>query len=346
VTAEGLPLGGPGTEGNRRDSPAPRCPLTPRRQDRPALGAPRLVADSTGCAGAPRALAAAQRCRCGTVVPPTVGRGQEVGDAPARHELPLLGERPGRRHGETAPSRGASRVRPSRGKTAAGKGQELPVRLWVVEATPLATAKAPRLAAAQPTEQDTRAALDQPWQRRCFAGEAEAHQAATLCLRELALRDQVLTYTVASAGVPDKQATRGRPPTHAPRPQRQVWRVTWPGREASQVLTAQARRERRCGLATTVLDGPPRSDAERWRASKGQPAAARRGTWAKHPAVLAPSFVETPTRLAAVGGGDVSALLGSTLVERHVRKALAARGETLPDRPALSQRPTAAPCSS
>jgi hypothetical protein len=283
VTAEGLPLGGPGTEGNRRDSPAPRCPLTPRRQDRPALGAPRLVADSTGCAGAPRALAAAQRCRCGTWVPPTVGLRQEVGDAPARHELPLLGERPGRRHGETAPSRGASRVRPSRGKTAAGKGQELPVRLWVVEATPLATAKAPRLAAAPPPAQAPRAALDQPGQRRWFAGEAEAPHAATLCRRE---------------------------------------------------------------LATHGLDGPPRSDAERWRASKGQPAAARRGTWAKHPAVLAPSFVETPTRLAAVGGGDVSALLGSTLVERHVRKALAARGETLPDRPALSQRPTAAPCSS
>jgi hypothetical protein len=35
------------------------------------------------------------------------------------------------------------------------------------------------------------------------------------------------------------------------------------------------------------------------------------------------------------------ALLGYTLIERQVRKGLAARGETLPDRPAPSQRPTA-----
>jgi hypothetical protein len=154
------------------------------------------------------------------------------------------------------------------------------VRLWVVAATPLATAKAPRLAAAPPPAQAPRAALDQPGQRRWFAGEAEAPHAATLCRRE---------------------------------------------------------------LATHGLDGPPRSDAERWRASKGQPAAARRCMWAKHPAVLAPSFVETPTRMAAVGGGDVSALLGSTRVERHVRNAPAARGETLPERPAPHPRPPARP---
>jgi hypothetical protein len=35
------------------------------------------------------------------------------------------------------------------------------------------------------------------------------------------------------------------------------------------------------------------------------------------------------------------ALLGYTLIERQVRKGLAARGETLPDRPAPSRRPTA-----
>jgi hypothetical protein len=35
------------------------------------------------------------------------------------------------------------------------------------------------------------------------------------------------------------------------------------------------------------------------------------------------------------------ALLVYSLVERHVRTSLAARGDTLPDRPAPSQRPTA-----
>jgi hypothetical protein len=57
-----------------------------------------------------------------------------------------------------------------------------------VESTPLAKAKAPRLAAAQHTAQDPLAALDQQWQRRWFVCAADAHQAAILCLRELALR--------------------------------------------------------------------------------------------------------------------------------------------------------------
>jgi hypothetical protein len=83
------------------------------------------------------------------------------------------------------------------------------------------------------------------------------------------------------------------------------------------------------------------TDAELLRAYKGQPAAELRCTWAKTPAALAPIFLETPTRMAALGCGYVIALLVDTLVERRVRNALAACGETLPDRPAPSQRPTA-----
>jgi hypothetical protein len=215
------------------------------------------------------------------------------------------------------------------------------VRRLVVESTQLAKAKAAPLAAAQQTAQDTLAALYQPRQRRWFACEAEAPQAASLGRRELALRDQVLTDTVAAAGGPDTQATRGRSPQHAPRPQRQVWRVTRQGRAASQGLTAQARRERRFGLATNGLDVQPRSDAALARADQEQPAAESRCKWAKSPAALAPLFLETPTRMAAWGGVHVLALLGYPLVERHVRKALVERGDPLPDRPAPSPCPTA-----
>jgi hypothetical protein len=217
------------------------------------------------------------------------------------------------------------------------------VRVLVVEATQLAKATAPRRAAAQQTAQATRAALYPQWQRRWFAWEAEAHQAAPLCRRELAVRSQGLTSTVVSAWGPATPARRGRPPTHAPRSQRQGWRVPWQGREASQGLTAQARRERRVGLATTVLDVPPRADAERVRADKGQPAAERRGKGAKKPAALAPLFWETPTRMAALGWGYLRALLVDPLVERHGRTALGERGAPLPERPAPSPRPTARP---
>src|SRR5262249_22746876 len=63
--------------------------------------------------------------------------------------------------------------------------------------------------------------------------------------------------------------------------------------------------------------------------------------WAKHPAAMAPIFLETPARMAALGCVYLIALLVDTLVERQVRTALVERGETLPDRPAPSQRPTA-----
>lgn len=77
------------------------------------------------------------------------------------------------------------------------------------------------------------------------------------------------------------------------------------------------------------------------RAYKGQPAVELSFKWAQNPAAIAPIFLETPTRLAALGCVYLFALLVYTLAERQVRKALMERGETLPDRPAPSQRPTA-----
>ena len=56
---------------------------------------------------------------------------------------------------------------------------------------------------------------------------------------------------------------------------------------------------------------------------------------------MAPIFLETPTRMAALGCVDMIALLVYTLVERHERKSRAERRQTLPDRPAPCQRPTA-----
>jgi hypothetical protein len=185
------------------------------------------------------------------------------------------------------------------------------------------------------------AELHQPWQRRPFACEADAQQAATLCLRELRLPSQHLTSTVNAEWGPAKRAPRGRPPKAAPRPQQQVWRVTWQPQEAIDAMSRRAQRERRCVLATHVLEAQQLSDAELLRADNGQPAEELRCKWAKHPAAIAPIFLETPSRTAALGCVDVLALLVYTRVERHVRNGLAEQGETRPDRPAPSQRPTA-----
>jgi transposase len=111
--------------------------------------------------------------------------------------------------------------------------------------------------------------LQQQWQRRTFACEADAQQAATLCLRELHLPSHHLTYTVSTEWLPTKRATRGRPPKDVPRPQCQVWRIMGQVQEATDALSRRAQRERRFVLVTHVLEAQQLSDIELLRAYKG-----------------------------------------------------------------------------
>jgi transposase len=140
--------------------------------------------------------------------------------------------------------------------------------------------------------------------------------------------------------VPVKRATRGRPPKGAPHPERQVWRVGWQVQEATEAIATQAQRERRFVLATNVLDAHQRTDADLLRAYQGQPVVELSLKWAKNPAAIAPIFLETPTRIAVLGCVYWIALLIYTLVERQVRKRLAERGETLPNRLVRLKPPT------
>ena len=233
VTAEGVPVWGHITDGHQRDSTEHRFHITQLRQHLPDLGAPLLVADSKFFAGETMTLAAAHRFRFVTLVPQTVGLRQALVEAPELSELPLLWEQPGRRQGERAQDRGAAGVRPYRGKTGAGEGQESSRRWLVVESTQLAKAKAPRWAAAQQAARVMLAALQQPWQRRTCACEAAAPQAATLGRRERRWHQPPLPSTVSAEGVTAKRTTRGRPPPDALPPPPQVWRVMWQGPEAS-----------------------------------------------------------------------------------------------------------------
>jgi hypothetical protein len=289
VTAEGGPVWGPLPEGHPSDRTEPRFPSTQRRQHLPDLGAPRLVADRQGFAG--ETMAVAHRCRLVPLVPPTVSLRQELVDSPARQALPLVWEQPGRPHGEREQYRGASVVWPSRWQPATGAVEAWPWRWLVVEATPLAKAKASRLTAAQQAEQARLATLHQPWPRRPWACEAAAQQAAAVGRRARRLHHHHLPSTVSPEWVPTKRPTRGRPPKEVPRPQRQAWRVTWQVPAAAEAISQRAPRERRLVLATTVLEVQQLSATELRRADKGPPAAERRFTWAKNPAAIAPIFL-------------------------------------------------------
>jgi hypothetical protein len=271
---------------------------------------------------------------------------QAVVDRPALRTLPVLWTPSGRRPGEPEHDRGAAVGRAYRWQTAAGARPEVALRVLGVASTPLAKPTAPRWAAAHQAAPPPRVARQPPGPRRTCAWEAAAHQAARWGGRALALPRPHLPVTRAPAGIAARRTTRGRPPTGAPRPQRQVWRGTWPGPEAPDAINRRAQRARRWVRATTGLAAPPRADADLRRADPGPPAGALSCPWAKTPAALAPIGLETPTRLAALGCGDVIAPLVDPLVAWHGRNGLAERRETLPDRPAPRPQPTARPVCS
>jgi hypothetical protein len=76
-----------------------------------------------------------------------------------------------------------------------------------------------------------------------------------------------------------------------------------------------------------VLDSQQLTDADLLRAYQGQPAVELRLKWAQNPAAIAPIFLETPTRMAALGGVDLMALphhytfLSKVLTVRWVSRA-------------------------
>jgi transposase len=99
-------------------------------------------------------------------------------------------------------------------------------------------------------------------------------------------------------------------------------------------------------LVTNVLAPQNLSDTDRLRAYKGQPAADLSFKWAKNPAAIAPIFLETPTRIAALGYVYLLVLLVYTLVERPVRKALRSEGKRCRTALRLASAPPRAPSSS
>jgi hypothetical protein len=214
-------------------------------------------------------------------------------------------------------------------------------RVLGVASTPRAKAQAPRRAAAPPAAWAPRPTRQRHGPQRPVACAAEAHPAAILGRRARSWPSQQLTSTVAPAWGPATQATRGRPPTDAPRPHRQGWRGRGQVQAATAALAPQAHRERRLVLATHGLDAQPLTAADLWRADKGPPAVELSLQGAKTLAAIAPIVLETPTRRAALGWVSVVALRGYPLVARHVRNHVAARGAPVPDRPAPRRRPTA-----
>jgi hypothetical protein len=262
--------------------------------------------------------------------------------------LPLVLAKPGRTRQEP-PRRwhGHSVRRPVAVEYADGRLDEAELRFLVVHSSPLAHQGAGTYAAAQAKEAEHVTEHVQRVAARWFAWAADAEAA----IAEDEGRGQgrrgraprpwryhVLHYRVEAIEGPKKRTRRGRPPK-AEAPQVEVrYRLA----VHSEVLVPSEDAHGWTVLATTV---PPDvcTDTEILQAYQEQHVTVEPGCrWLKHPAAIAPVWLEKPERIAALAMLTVVGLLVYAVIQRQVRLYLHAHDQQVPGKKGPTATPTAA----
>ena len=144
---------------------------------------------------------------------------------------------------------------------------------------------------------------------------------------------------VAHETVIAKRSRRGRPKKGEPAPTREFYRA-----HLSHTSNIAKRSEwllkESCFILVTSQNVEC-SDAEVLEAYKNQSGVEQAFRWAKGPARVAPIFLHTASRIAALGLVYIIALMVHALVQRQVRAVLASKDETIPGNRGRTQKPTA-----
>jgi len=136
---------------------------------------------------------------------------------------------------------------------------------------------------------------------------------------------------------------RGRPPKGEEAPTRTVYRVVLHSMEVDQEAVQHARRHARFFvLASDHLDGEPWPDTRILSEYRHQKIIEGHSgfRWLKGPAAVAPMFLKTPRRIAALGLVFVLALMVRNYIQWTLRSRLAEEDETLPN---MNKQPTQTP---
>ena len=96
-------------------------------------------------------------------------------------------------------------------------------------------------------------------------------------------------------------------------------------------------------MLATTLRAEVCTDAEILQAYQEQHTSVAPGfRWIKHPAAIAPVWLEKPDRMAALAMRTVIGLLGYSLIQRQVRLSLGSQAQQVPGNKGATATPTAA----
>jgi transposase len=219
---------------------------------------------------------------------------------------------------------------------------DIPLRVVVVESS---TLREQRAASAEGRRAKERARLDRAAERlnkREFTCEPDAARAADVFRERNGPDFHVLQTRVVHEERPGTRGRRGRPRAGEAPPMETVWRVCVQIDADPQILEEAIFRESCYVLVTTL----PREGAaaatdkqvfDFYREQNSVEAAIR---WAKNPLVVAPVFLKTEARIAALGLVYVLALMTYSLIQRHARARLLATRSVVPGNRGVTDNPT------
>jgi transposase len=262
--------------------------------------------------------------------------------------FPLLLEKPGRTQ-DAAPRRwhGQSVLRQVEVEYSDGCVAQEALRFVVVHSSQLAQQQTQTYAAAQVKEAEAVADHVRHVQARWFAclpdaeaaiAEYEGQRQRHRGRRPRLWRYHVVRYHSVAETRRTRRPRRGRPAKMAPPPMESGYRLV-------VEVEALANPEEDNGwtvLATTVdAEGCP--DADILQAYQDQNTTVEPGfRWIKNPAAIAPVWLETPERIAALAMLTVLGLLVYSVIQRQVRLYLRMQNQPLPGNRGLTATPTAA----
>jgi len=361
VTNDGyIPILGRVTDGNRNDTLENRFNLTRIAEVLPDPQAITMVADCKLFAGENLQLAKDRGLSLVTLMPKNMKAWEEAFAAATADNLdaaPLLRELIEKEKIEDEES-GEVRVTETRKEDWRGRSvrvthrweQELPeggkssneieLRALVVKSSQLAATK--RKALERKFEQEERALvkLDQRFamKARDFSCAEDARRSAEAAIKKHQ-RFHDSEFTIAEIQRKEKRVRPGRPKNGELPRLRKVYVVRWTHTERRDRLEEEIRRGS-CFVLVT-LPSSQASDAELLKLYKGQIGIEQNFRWTKVVAEVAPIFLKSPERIAALGMIYVFALMVYNLIQRQIRAALAEQEATIPGNRGRTSKPTA-----
>jgi transposase len=262
--------------------------------------------------------------------------------------LPLVVEKPGRTQDE-APRRwhGHSVLRQVEVEYRDGRVAQKALRFVVVHSSQLAQQQTQTYAAAQQKEAAAVADHVRHVQARWFvclpdaaaaiaeyAGQRQGHRGR----RPRLWRYHTVHYRIIAATRRTRRPRRGRPAKTDPPPTESGYRLMV---EVEALVNAEE--DNGWTVLATTVDAEVCPDADILQAYQDQNTTVEPGfRWIKHPAAIAPVWLEKPARITALAMLTVLGLLVYSVIQRQVRLYLLTHAQQLPGNKGLTATPTAA----